>query len=47
MEDDGKYNHWFNVNFKNNAILFAETKDDEFDEFCFSRYISPKDINED
>ena len=38
FEDDGKFNDWFSNKFKENAVMFAESKDDEFEEFCFNRY---------
>ena len=38
--DDGKYNDWFFKKLEDNQALFAETMSDEFDDFCFERYIS-------
>ena len=43
--DDGKYNDWFNKNYDNNLNAFVEKMSDEFDDFCFQRFISPKEVD--
>jgi hypothetical protein len=36
--DDDKYNDWFSFNFDNNAIAYAESKEEEFEEFCLNKF---------
>jgi hypothetical protein len=38
MDDDGKYQDWFNKNFDSNAESFAEKYDELFEEFCLNRF---------
>ena len=37
--DDGKFQYWYHFNFDSNAQLFAESREEEFEDYCFQRYI--------
>lgn len=48
MYDDetGKYNDWFNDNYQDNLVAFAEKMEDEFEEFCLNRYNIEPDFDD-
>lgn len=40
MVESGDFNDWFHKEFKRNAEAFLEAKDDEFEDFCWEKYIT-------
>lgn len=39
MMDEDKFMDWYQYNFDSNAQLFAEKNEEEFEDWCFQRYI--------
>jgi hypothetical protein len=45
--DDGKFNDWVNSSYDTLVVGFAEANEDLFDEYCFKRFIEPREPQED
>jgi hypothetical protein len=45
--DDDKFIDWYQDNFNDNAVAFAERKEDEFEEYCLEVYSQLGSDNED
>ncbi len=41
--DEDDYMNWYQNNFDENAVMFAEKNEEEFEEFCYERYIQAPD----
>ena len=38
--DDGKFMEWYQNNFDDNAVLYAEKNEEAFEEYCIKKYVS-------
>jgi hypothetical protein len=41
--DEDKFMEWFGNNYDDNAISYAESKEEDFEEYCLNKYISGRD----
>lgn len=43
--DKDKFNEWFQDNFDVNAVKYAESKEEEFEEYCLEKYSGEPDAD--